>query len=116
MAITIIKGPAKSGKSELANALRNSAITNQRGALLVDDDNDGETKPLIEKLLLGTELPEDPPKDLSKLEWKPDPIVVFVGKGESRLKEFEKALPGFTEFFGPIRTLTTDVVPAAKRK
>lgn len=115
MPITIIKGPAQSGKSQLANALRNSQITNGKGALLIDDDNDGDIKPLIEKLLLGVELPNPPPANLKKLPWKDDPLVIIVGAKESILKKLESALPGFIEFFGPIRTLTTDVLPA-KRK
>jgi hypothetical protein len=110
MAITIIKGPPRSGKSELAAALRNSAITNGRGALLIDDTNDGEVKPLLEKLLVGVELPETPPKDLSELPWKDDPLVILVGDKQGMLKTLEKALPGFREFFGPIRTLTTDAI------
>jgi hypothetical protein len=119
MAITIIKGPKGSGKTELANALRNSQITQSnpsegvyKGALLIDDDNDGETKPLIEKLLKGVELPDEPPADLSKLPWKDDPLIIIVGDEKGVLKRLEKALPGFTQFFGPVRTLTTDVLPA----
>ena len=120
MPITIIKGPAKSGKTALGNALRNSHIGQSqpagrvvKGALLVDDTNDGEIKPLIEKLLLGAELPADPPADLAELPWKDDPVVILIGaKAEPTLKRFEKALPGFTEFLGPVRTLTTDVLPA----
>lgn len=122
MPITIIKGPAKSGKSALGNALRNSHIGRSRpdegvvmGALLVDDTNDGETKPLLEKLLLEVELPDKPPEDLSALPWKAEPLVILIGdKAEPTLKRFEKALPGFTNFFGPVRTLTTDVLPKGK--
>lgn len=112
MPITIINGPAKSGKSRLANALRNSQITNGKGALLVDDTSDGEIKPLIEKLLMGVELPETPPADLSDLPWKEDPLVIVVGKKARILDEFEAALPGFKEFFGPVTTLTTGLVIA----
>jgi GTPase SAR1 family protein len=122
MPITIIKGPKGSGKTQLANALRNSQITQSqpaegiyKGALLIDDDNDGETKPLIEKLLNGVELPDEPPADLSKLPWKDDPLIIIVGDEKPVLKRLEKALPGFADFFGPIRTLTTDVLPAPKR-
>lgn len=111
MAITIINGPAQSGKSRLANALRNSQITQGKGALLVDDSCDGEVKPLIEKLLVGVELPAEPPADLSTLPWKEDCLVILVGWKASMLKSFEKALPGFREFFGPVTTLTTDVLP-----
>lgn len=115
--ITIIKGPAKSGKSQLGNALRNTHIGLSqpvegvfKGALLVDDTCDGEVKPLLEKLLIGAELPADPPEDLSKLPWKDEPLVIIIGDSGRWLKAFEKALPGFTDYLGPVRTLTTDVV------
>lgn len=108
MAITIIKGPEKSGKTQLAHALRDSQICNGKGALLIDDDNDGELKPLIEKILDGTELPDEPPADLSKLPWREDPLIILVGDKAKMLKTFEAALPGFNKFFGPVRTLTTD--------
>lgn len=122
MAITIIKGPAKSGKTELANALRNSHIGKSdpekgviKGALLIDDTCDGDLKPLIEKLLRGDELPDEPPANLKKLNWKDDPLIILVGEKQGMLKQLEEALPGFAAFFGPVRTLTTDVLPA-KRK
>jgi hypothetical protein len=110
MPITVINGPAKSGKSRLANALRNSQITNGKGALLVDDTNDGEIKPLLEKLLVGIELPRKPPADLSTLPWKDDPLVIVVGAKAGILDDFEAALPGFKKFFGPVTTLTTALV------
>lgn len=114
MPITIITGPAKSGKSRLANALRNSQITNGKGALLVDDTNDGEIKPLLEKLLVGVELPKKPPADLATLPWKDDPLVIVVGAKASILDEFEARLPGFKKFFGPVTTIITGLDAPAK--
>lgn len=106
MPIIIITGPAKTGKSLVANALRNNAIAQGNGCLLIDEDQKGETKPLIEKLLDGAELPEDP--KVKDLPWKPSPLVVVVGKGAARLDEIEAALPGFGKLVGPVYTIATD--------
>lgn len=122
MPITIINGPPRSGKTQLAHALRNSHIGQSdaergiiKGALLIDDSCDGEIKPLLEKLLIEAELPAEPPTDLSKLPWKDEPLIILVGKKAKFLDQLERALPGFAAHFGPIRTLTTDVLPATKR-
>jgi hypothetical protein len=56
----------------------------------------------IEKLLAGDPLPEDPPKDLKTLNWKPNPMVLVPAALEGVLSDFEEALPGFTKFFGPV--------------
>jgi hypothetical protein len=108
MAITIIQGPSQSGKSLIANALRNNQINNNHGALLIDEHSDGELDILIEKLLIGVNLPAVVDK-ISDLPWKQNPIVILVGEKQSLLAAFEKRLPGFTDFFGPVYRVNTSV-------
>lgn len=117
MAITIIKGPPKSGKSLLANSIRNTHIGKGldeksgtfHGCLLIDDTQDGEPRHLLEKLIVGVALPEDgTPVPVDELPWKHDPQIVIVGDAKAKLlKTFEKLVPGFMERFGPVHTLTT---------
>ena len=118
--ITIIEGPAKSGKSAMANSLRNNHIGNggpftpdkgtdwrPNGVLLIDEDQEGEPRHLIEKLLHGEALPADgTPVPASKLDWKADPQVIIVGKKQEKLlDEFEKLVPGFAKKVGPVKRL-----------
>lgn len=107
MSIFIIQGPPKSGKSTIANALRNSQITAGCGALLIDEDQDGDARPLIEKLISGAMVPDEPPTDLKTIPWKKNPMVIVIGKKEATLKELDAVLPGFINFMGPIRRITT---------
>jgi hypothetical protein len=108
MSITIIQGQSKTGKSLIANALRNNQISNKNGALLVDDTSDGELDVLLEKLLVGVNLPAVV-DNLAELPWKPEPMVILVGDKASLLDAFEARLPGFTAFFGPVYTINTSV-------
>lgn len=102
----IIKGPAKSGKSTIANALRNNAISGGHPALLLDDAaGEADPKALVEKLMTG---PFDPAIESARQPWKKDPVgavgfvVVAVGDvGEAKLLEVEKLVPGFISTFGP---------------
>jgi hypothetical protein len=111
MPVIIIRGPAKSGKTTIAQALRSAHINKRCGVLLIDEDNDGAVKPLIEKLLAGVELPQPPPADLSTLPWKPDPLVIIVGDAsELRWLEIESAVPGFWRFMAPVYSVTTAMV------
>jgi hypothetical protein len=118
--ITIIDGPKKSGKTTMANSLRNQhigaggAFTPDRskswkphGSLLIDEDQDGEPRHLLEKLLHGDALPEDgTPVPADKLNWKVEPTVVVVGKKQEKLlDEFEKLVPGFKAKVGPVKRL-----------
>jgi len=118
--ITIIEGPAKSGKSALANSMRNTHIGQgtpfghpdnddswrPQGALLVDDDNDGEPRHLLEKLIVGMALPADgTPVKAADVPWKANPQVVIVGKKEKLLDTFEKLVPGFKAKIGPVKRL-----------
>lgn len=119
--ITIIEGPKGSGKTTMANAMRNAHIgktepfgpdspKNWRphGLLMIDDDQEGEPRHLIEKLLHGVSLPADgTPVDAKKLDWKAEPSVVIVGAGRATkfLEDFEKLVPGFKTKVGPIKRM-----------
>jgi hypothetical protein len=113
-----ITGPAASGKSLLANSLRNQAISEGRGALLVDDTQDGEVRYLLEKIVAGASLGPVPgmgeaiPQPAAAIPWKADPSIILVGDKIGLLGEFEALAPGFTELFGPVRTLSTGVADA----
>lgn len=119
--ITIIEGPAKSGKSAMANGLRDNHISKggpftgdrpadwrPNGALLIDDGQAGEPRHLIEKLLHGDALPADgTPVPADQLNWKNDPQVIIVGKKQEKLlAQFEKLVPGFAKKVGPVKRLT----------
>ena len=108
MSIVIISGAAKSGKTLIANALRNNQISNKKGALLIDETNDGGLKPLLEKILIAIQLPAEIPADwASKLPWKHDPMIIVVAEKQKMLLEFERMLPGFNEYFGPVYEIKT---------
>lgn len=119
--IYVIEGPKKSGKSAMANGLRDRHIGKSEpfnadkpsvpyGALLLDEGQDGEPRHLIEKLLNGQALPADSkPVEAKKLMWKQEPMVIVVGKTNNKfLKEFEKLVPGFAEKVGPVKRLRID--------
>lgn len=103
MTILLIKGPPKSGKSLLANSLRNTAISQGRGAMLIDDHADGEAHIHLEKIIKGDRFIPGTPA--SEVNWKDGVTVILVNKGEDRLAEFEAICPGFTEMFGPVSTM-----------
>lgn len=113
--ITIIEGPKKSGKTALANSMRNSHIGKgydekakaYYGALLIDEDQDGEPRHLLEKIINGMALPADgTPLDARHVPWKADPQVILVGKkAEKLLAEFEKLVPGFKAKIGPVKRM-----------
>lgn len=118
--ITIIEGPAKSGKTALANSMRDRHISvggpltanakkgwKPNGSLLLDEPQDGEPRYLIEKLLHGDTLPSDgSPVKADELNWKHDPQVIIVGKKQEKLLEtFEELVPGFTKRVGPVKRL-----------
>lgn len=118
--ILFIEGPAQSGKSTMANALRNFAISNKRGALMIDDHADGAIAHHVEKIIDDGEMrPKDklgrltdPKGDVLKesftvdeINWKADPIIVFVNSGAKRLDEIEALIPGFTKKLGPVNVV-----------
>jgi hypothetical protein len=105
--ITVIEGPPESGKSLLANSLRNAAISSGRGALLIDDHADGEARHHLEKIIAGDVFVPGTPAEA--VRWKNDPQVVLVNSGEQRLAEFESICPGFTKRFGPVSRIQTNV-------
>jgi hypothetical protein len=101
--ITIIKGPPNSGKSLLANALRNTAIGGGRGVLLIDDHAEGEAERHLERIIAGD--PFMPGTPIEDIRWKSDPQIILVNSGAGRLAEFEALVPGFTAKFGPVSTI-----------
>ena len=104
MPIIIVTGPSKSGKSTIANALRNNAINYKRGALLVDETCDGETIPLLEKIIAGEPLKQG--ATASEQNWKPESSIIIVGDDAAeRLASFEEMVPGFAAFHGPVYTI-----------
>ena len=110
MSIVYITGPAKSGKTLLASALRNNAIALGNSALLLDEDQTGEAKPLVEKLLAGVPLPAQVPADLGSLPWKKNPMVIVIGgEGGKKLQEIEALLPGFMKQMGLVFRIKTEV-------
>lgn len=123
MSILKFTGSGTEMARNLADALRNSFLSNGKGAILVDKapDHDNEKAPtakaMIEKILAGTALPnsveELPP--IEKLAWKKDPVIILVGEGEKWLDEFEKTVPGFVEFHGPINTMEVNLAPSPKQ-
>ncbi len=113
--IICIEGPAKSGKSIIATALRNSQISQRQGALLIDDKADvSELNHHIEKIIDGE--PLVPGTEASKIKWKKSPLVVLVGSERSTklLAEIEKLVPGFSKVMGPVTKLTTSFGSAPK--
>lgn len=86
-----------------ANTLRDGQIGKKCGALLVREDCDGGNKELLEKILIEDEFDGSVP--VSQQPWKPNSIVILVGKAKSRLAEFEKLCPGFEKHFGPATTI-----------
>lgn len=105
MSIIVIQGPARSGKTTVANALRNNQIASKRGALLVDEANDGAPEHLLEKILRGTVLRPGAPA--AEQDWKPDCAVILVGEQAAMLEVFEALAPGFAALHGPLYRVTT---------
>jgi len=103
MAILIIDGPPKSGKSLIANGLRNTAISAGKGALLIDDHADGDAIHHLEKIIKADKFVSGTPAE--EVNWKPDPQIILVNSGAERLKDFDAICPGFTAKFGPVRRM-----------
>jgi len=114
MSITIINGQPRSGKTMIANALRNMVLNYrqsgdaERGALLIEEGFQGEIKGLLEKIIKGEELKFG--AKLEEIPWKPNPEVIVIGSGIGVLDDIETLLPGFKKKFGPIYKVTTEVV------
>jgi hypothetical protein len=112
--ITIIEGPAKSGKTTLANSLRNQVIGTgtekdgkPRGCLLIDEQTEGEPRHLLEKIIHADALPADgSPVPADKVNWKHNASIVIVGKKQEKmLSTFEKLVPGITDKLGPVKRM-----------
>ncbi len=99
--IFIISGKAKTGKTEMANALRDRAISNKRGGLIVDEQTEGEDQHLLEKIIAGDALV--PGTKADDVNWKPDSSIIVVGKhGLAKLAAFEEMVPGLKKKLGPV--------------
>lgn len=105
MTILVIAGPPKSGKSMIAAALRNNQITLGKGALLIDEQQEGELQHQLEKIIIAE--PLKPGTPAADVPWKPDPLVILVGAKANTLEQIEALAPGFTEALGPTLRLTT---------
>lgn len=138
MGIFVIKGAAKTGKTFLANALRNTHNIQKKGpVLLLDEDTTAHPLRLLEKLLAapiplegvtiaspdgnkdkarGVVNLEDAPGnavwDVDDLTFKPgEPLIVVVGdKGRAMLDRIEKWVPGFQARMGSTRGVTTELL------
>jgi hypothetical protein len=110
MSIVIIKGKPETGKTLIANALRNNQINNKHGALLIDELSEGDTDILLEKIIVGVNVPTEAPKDLNEIPWKPNAMVILIGEKSDMLDVFEERLPGFKKHFSPIYTIDTDKI------
>lgn len=107
MAIVLISGPEKSGKSTIANALRNDAIRKGKGCLLYDDHSTGELPAHFEKIVAGGKN-FDSKKPFSEQQWKSDPQIVLVGDvGNAFYMHCTAQFTGFKEFFGPVYRVMT---------
>lgn len=105
--IYVISGPSKSGKTFVANSLRNNALQQKTSALMIDDDDKGELEPLVEKILSGR---LDKSKKVNEMSWKAYPVVIVVGSaGEAVLGKIEEMLPGFTKKHGPVVKLKLEL-------
>lgn len=103
MAIVKITGASGTGKSFVAAALRNNQISNGHGALLIDEQNEGELDIMLEKIIVGVNLPKEIPKNWAEIiPWKPNSSIILVGEKVSLLGDIEKRLPGFTDVFSPV--------------
>lgn len=114
MSIIRITGPAKSGKSVIASALRVYYLNQGCGVLLLDEDQKAADADLLAKIfrevvpepLLGKITAE-------QVKWKKDSVVIAVGKQDARLAEFEKLIPGFGKVIGT-KSFTISTTSAAK--
>lgn len=112
MGITYITGSAQSGKSYVANALRNKALnyrvdgTDESSSLLIDENQNGDLKGLLEKIIRGDQLQFG--QTVDEINWKANPQIIVVGEfGAARLEEIERLLPGFKAKFGPVYNVST---------
>jgi hypothetical protein len=120
--IVIVRGPRDKAQPHL-EAIRSVQIGKGCGCLLLNepDGDDHKVEHQIEKLLVGEKLIKgerllvgeshrtdtwEAPKDLSKLKWKKDPMVLLYGHDEKVLDQFEKLLPGFKKLLGPVSEIT----------
>lgn len=119
--IHIIEGAVKSGKTALANSLRNAAISAGQGALMIDDyDPQSDPKMQAHPLHLAEKIVSEvalhimtkdgpimrPGLTVDDIPWKVDPVIVVVGKhGQKKLAEIEALLPGFKSKFGPVKKI-----------
>lgn len=68
MSLIVISGPAKSGKTVVANSLRDYYLRQGNAVLLLDETNDAEDRDLLAKLLKSAWPDEPPAKPVPKEE------------------------------------------------
>ena len=100
--ITILKHSKKNAAVARvhADAVRNSQISQGKGALLLSADTaDAEPRHVLEKIIDNADpfQPGTPAKDVN---WKKDAVIVAVDGAEKQLAGLEKICPGFLKQFG----------------
>lgn len=81
-----------------ANEIRDAQIAKGAGCLLIREDCDGHPIHLLEKIIAGDRLVPGV-FTAEQIRWKPDSVVIFIGKSEKLLDEFEQLVPGFKRIF-----------------
>lgn len=96
----------------VANALRNNAIAQGGGGLLLGAAQaDADPRRLAEKVIAGAALPDDRPQPAKDVPFKGGggaavAVVVADAAGRKLLDAIEAACPGFAAACGPEVTLT----------
>lgn len=98
--ISINTGNATTDET-LANSVRNSQVSQGKGALIVRLGCTDEPRHLLEKIIVAVALPADgTPVSAEDVPWKPESTVILVGGAEDFLEVFESLVPGFNDLFG----------------
>lgn len=105
MAIFIIEGGNATTRREKADELRNAAVSAERGCLLVADDQDGDPRRQLEKVIFAVPLPDTGTIPAEEIPWKVDPVIILCGKQKKMLEVFEKIAPGFNERMGAVEII-----------
>jgi len=105
MSIIVINSSDPNANEVIATSIRNSQISQGKGALIVRAGADHERRHQLEKIIVAKALPSDgTPVPAENIPWKPDSTVVVMSSDLFVLEEFEELVPGFKEALGPITT------------